>query len=52
MAMLSLGLVALGVFVFFCSWIVQHGVPVLGMKLDEDDLLLISEMSGEDVLEA
>ncbi|MCG9577027.1 hypothetical protein [Vibrio tubiashii] len=52
MLSISLGLVALGVFVFFFCWVVQHGLPVLGMKLDEDDLLLISEMSGEDVLEA
>lgn len=50
--MLPLGLFALGAFVFLGCWIAQHGLPVLGMKLDESDLLLISEMSGEDVLEA
>jgi flagellar biosynthesis/type III secretory pathway M-ring protein FliF/YscJ len=50
--MVSLGIIALAFFVFMCCWVAQHGLPVLGMKLDESDLLLISEKSGEDVLEA
>lgn len=50
--MLSLGLAVIGVFVFFFCWVVQHGLPVLGLQLDEEELLLISEMSGEDVLDA
>lgn len=50
--MVSVLLVALAVAVFIGCWSAQHGLPVLGMKLDESEQLLISEMSGEDVLEA
>ncbi|MCW8336294.1 hypothetical protein J4N42_14720 [Vibrio sp. SCSIO 43135] len=50
--MIPFVLAAIAICVFFTCWVVQHGLPVLGMKLDEADLLLISEMSGEEVLEA
>jgi flagellar biosynthesis/type III secretory pathway M-ring protein FliF/YscJ len=50
--MVSILIVALAIAVFLACWSAQHGLPVLGMKLDESDLLLISELSGEDVLEA
>ncbi len=50
--MVSILIVALAIAVFLVCWSAQHGLPVLGMKLDESDLLLISELSGEDVLEA
>ncbi|MEH0664344.1 hypothetical protein H4F18_10100 [Vibrio scophthalmi] len=50
--MVSLLWVALGCVVFLCCWSAQHGLPMLGLKLDESDLLIISELAGEDVLEA
>lgn len=50
--MVSIILFALAIAVFLGCWTAQHGLPVFGMKLDESDLLLISEMSGESVLEA
>ncbi|MCG9681695.1 hypothetical protein L1D31_03850 [Vibrio sp. Isolate23] len=52
MAMIVLSLVALGIVVFFACWICQHGLPFLGMQLDETDQLLLAEAAGKDVLEA
>ncbi len=43
---------ALAIAVFLCCWSAQHGLPVLGMKLDETDQLLLAEVLGEEVLEA
>ena len=50
--MVSVILFVLAVIVFFCCWTAQHGLPVLGMKLDESDQLLLAEVRGEEVLEA
>ncbi|MCC2521466.1 MULTISPECIES: hypothetical protein [Vibrio] len=52
MAMVVLGLVTLGIVVFFACWVCQHGLPVFGMQLDETDQLLLAEAAGKDVLEA
>lgn len=50
--MLYMMVLALAVMVFLCCWSAQHGLPVLGMKLDEADQLLLAEVRGEEVLEA
>ena len=42
--------VALGV--FLASWVCHHGLPILGFHVDTHDALLLSEVAGEDVLEA
>ncbi|WP_202906897.1 hypothetical protein [Vibrio mexicanus] len=44
--------IAICAVVFFFSWVAQHGIPLLGMQLDADDQLLLTELSGEEVLEA
>ncbi|NIY84111.1 hypothetical protein [Vibrio hepatarius] len=50
--MVSVIIFALAIVVFFGCWTAQHGLPVLGMKLDESDQLLLAEVLGEEVLEA
>ncbi|MDA0149818.1 MULTISPECIES: hypothetical protein [Vibrio] len=50
--MLALGILAIALGVFFGSWVCQHGLPMMGLHVDTADPLLVSEVSGQEVLEA
>ncbi|WP_165862943.1 hypothetical protein [Vibrio sinensis] len=50
--MFTVGIVAIAFGVFFCSWVCHHGLPMMGMHVDTEDSLLLSDVIGEDILEA
>ncbi|MGF1909418.1 hypothetical protein L4C38_08260 [Vibrio kasasachensis] len=50
--MLVLAFIAIAIGVFFCSWVCHHGLPMMGLHVDTYDALLLSEVTGQDVLEA
>ncbi|EGU46137.1 hypothetical protein VII00023_09721 [Vibrio ichthyoenteri ATCC 700023] len=50
--MFAFAIFSVAIGVFFVSWICHHGLPMMGLHVDIEDGLLLSEVIGEDVLEA
>lgn len=50
--MFVLAILSVAICVFFVSWVCHHGLPMMGLHVDIEDALLLSEVIGEGVLEA